>query len=226
MSSTIAVVSNNKTEQQDLAILLEKEGYKSLLFSEINQKNIDIISNISPEIIILDLDLASTDGIEVCYHLKSEKQIASYIVVWSNRTEEYIELEAFKVGADDYIVKTINRRVLLKKLKAILKHAQKQSVDQSRRTLTYKDIMVDVDRYVVQKGDETLSLPRKEFEMLILLLKNPKKVYSREDIYRNIWKSSNNFNPRIIDVHIRKIREKIGDTLIKTVKGVGYKLMA
>ena len=117
----IAVVSNNIKEHQELSSLFKKEGIECINISEATAKNIDLLSNISPEIIMLDLELKGTDGIEVCHQLKNEKKISSFVILLSNKPEEYIQLEAFKVGADDYLVKAVNHRVLIKKLKAILR---------------------------------------------------------------------------------------------------------
>jgi len=225
MLTQIAVVSNNTRHQKELTSLFKKEGLDVINIVEADSKNIDILSNISPKIIFLDLELKNTDGIEICYQLKQEKKVGSFVVILSNKPEEYIQIEAFKAGADDYMMKTTTPRVLIKKVKAFLKRAAKQSKKVSvGKTLSFKGITVDTETHEIHINNQKLYLPRKDFEILTLLLTNPHKTYSREEIYRSIWNNSCGFNARVIDVHIRKIREKLGKYLIETVKGVGYKL--
>ncbi len=223
-SPKIAIISSNNKEQTKFSTLFKKEGFDGIEISEISPSKLDTLYKYSPEVILLDLELPGTDGIEVCYQLKIEKKVKSFVVLLSNKSEEYIQLEAFKVGADDYLSKSINQRVLVKKVKALLKRAatsQKQTVIKS---LQYKNIIVDKESYLIYKDQQTVSLPKKDFEILVLFLSNPTKIYSREDIYKKIWDSPDGFNTRIIDVHIRKIRAQLGDYLIETVKGTGYKL--
>lgn len=226
MSPKIAVFSKNSKDQQTLNNLFQKEGFQGISLTEFNKQNIKLLEKISPEVILLDLDLEGTDGIEVCYQLKREERINSFIVLLSNQNEDYIELEAFKVGADDYLMKSINKRVLVKKIQALLKRSYTPNATKQVKnsSLTYKDIIVDKESYVIYKNNKKLTLPRKDFEILVLLLTNPNKIYTREDIYKIIWENQEGFNSRIIDVHIRKIREKVGNYLIETVKGTGYKL--
>lgn len=224
MLPKIVVISKNTIEQSEFETLLTKEGFKVLLFSEINLHTIDLISNISPHLIFLEMDLGDHDGIEVCYQLKKEKKIKAFIVINSSQFEDYIQIEAFKAGADDYIVTPVNNRVLVKKINALIKRVPFSILKNTNMLVSHKDLIIDRESYTVLRGSEKISLPKKEFEMLFLLFKNPQKIYSRNEIYRNIWDNAENYNPRIIDVHIRKIREKIGEAVIKTIKGVGYQL--
>lgn len=220
----IAVIISNQKQQVSFFKLFEKEGFEVLEFSEISPNKIDSLANMSPEVILLDLELPGTDGIEVCYQLKIEKKVKSFVVLLSNKPEEYIQLEAFKVGADDYLSKNINQRVLVKKVKALLKRSFSSQHASPIKSLQYKNIIVDKESYVIYKDQKMISLPKKDFEILVMFLSNPNKIYTREDIYKRIWDSSDGFNTRIIDVHIRKIRALLGDYLIETVKGTGYKL--
>ena len=224
MLPKIVVISKNTDEQSKLKTLLTKEGFEVLLFSEIKQQTIELISNVSPHIILLEMDLEESDGIEVCYQLKMEKKIKAFIVINSSYSEDYIQIEAFKAGADDYIVTPISNRVLIKKINALLKRAPFSTPSNTNSLITHLNYVIDRESYAVLRGSEKISLPKKEFEMLCLLFKNPQKIYSRKEIYGSVWDNQDHYNPRIIDVHIRKIREKIGDSLINTVKGVGYQL--
>ena len=223
MLPKIVVISKNTDEQSKLKTLLTKEGFEVLPFSEIKQQTIELISNVSPHIILLEMDLEESDGIEVCYQLKMEKKIKAFIVINSSYSEDYIQIEAFKAGADDYIVTPISNRVLIKKINALLKRVP-FSTPNTNSLITHQNFVIDRESYAVLRGSEKISLPKKEFEMLCLLFKNPQKIYSRKEMYASIWDNQDYYNPRIIDVHIRKIREKIGDSLINTVKGVGYQL--
>jgi two-component system alkaline phosphatase synthesis response regulator PhoP len=224
MLPKIVVISKNTDEQSKLKTLLTKEGFEVLHFSEIKQQTIELISNVSPHIILLEMDLEESDGIEVCYQLKMEKKIKAFIVINSSQHEEYIQIEAFKAGADDYIVTPISNRVLIKRINALIKRTPFFTPSNTNSLITHQNFVIDRESYAVLRGSEKISLPKKEFEMLCLLFKNPQKIYSRNEIYLSVWNNLDHYNSRIIDVHIRKIREKLGDSLINTVKGVGYQL--
>ncbi|MCB9360359.1 MAG: response regulator transcription factor [Flavobacteriales bacterium] len=224
MLPKIAVLSTNKIESHELISLFNKEGYEAVFYSDAKKQTLNNIINTSPDIVLIDLDLETTDGIEVCYFLRNEKKTNSFLLLFSDKTEEYIEIEAFKAGADDYIIKPINPRLFVRKIKAILNRSNQEKEKIKQKQLVFKDVTVDLDSYTVFKEDKETYLPRKDFEILQLFILNPKKVYSREEIYKLVWSSEESFNPRIIDVHIRKIREKVGNYFIETIKGVGYKL--
>jgi two-component system alkaline phosphatase synthesis response regulator PhoP len=224
MCCKIAVLSTNKIESQKLISLFNKEGYEAVFYPDAKKQTLDSILNTSPDIVLIDLDLETTDGIEVCYFLRNEKKTNSFLLLFSDKNEEYIEIEAFKAGADDYIIKPINPRLFVRKIKAILNRSNQKKEKTEQKQLVFKDVTVDLDSYTVFKEDKETYLPRKDFEILQLFILNPKKVYSREEIYKIVWSSEESFNPRIIDVHIRKIREKVGNYFIETIKGVGYRL--
>lgn len=224
MLPKIVIISKHTDEQLELKSLLIKEGFEVLFISEINKATFDLISNISPHLILLEMDLDDHDGIEVCYQLKTEKKIKALIVINSSQTEEYIQIEAFKAGADDYYIVPISNRLLIKKIRALLKHSSFSNSTHSSTLISYKDLVIDKESYAILRGSEQLTLPKKEFELLCLFFKNPQKIFSRNEIYHAIWDNFDKYNPRIIDVHIRKIREKIGDSYINTIKGVGYQL--
>lgn len=227
MQTKIAVISNKKNESLELISLLQNEGYEGLFFSEGNSLNVDLVNKSFPDIILVDLELKNTDGIELCYFLRKEKKFLPYIIVFSDKKEDYIEIEAFKAGADDYIIKPINPRVFTRKLKAFVNRSKQYRSDSyNQNLLTFKGVVVDLESHTIFKENKEIHLPRKDFEILQLFISNPDKIYSREAIHKLIWSSNEDFNPRIIDVHIRKIREKVGNYFIETIKGVGYRLAA
>lgn len=178
-----------------------------------------------PHLILLDVMMPEMDGMETCRHLKEIPELARCIIVFlSARGEEESQLEGFEIGADDYITKPIHPRLLVSRLKAILKRGEgggEESV--ATPAVTNDKIAIDKERFVVIKNGRELVLPRKEFQLLALLYSKPQKVFSREEIYSTVWGSEVIVGDRTIDVHIRKLRTKIGEDHIATIKGVGYK---
>jgi len=225
MPPVIEILSNNLEELESLNNLFQKEGFSVSTYSVVNENNINNIYKNHPDIILLDLEIGNSDGIELCYQLKKQKSLDSLIVLFTKYEEEYIQIEAFKVGADDYIVKPINPRLLLKKIDALLRRKPSKRLNTTKaKILSHNNLQIDRDSYLVTHNGEEISLPRKEFEILYILINTPQKVFSRDEIYKKVWKNSSLANTRIIDVHIRKIREKVGQKIINTVKGVGYQL--
>ena len=224
MTPIINILSSNSLELTTVKKFFEAEGFEVFTFSVVNEQTINEIYKSHPDVILLDLNIENSDGIELCYQLKTENALNSYIVLFTDHQEEYIQVEAFKAGADDYIIKPINPRVLLKRIKALLKRKLLNPKTEKPKILSYNHLKIDRESYLVYSDGEKISLPRKEFEMLFLLINKPQKVFSREEIFQKIWKENVTTNPRIIDVHIRKIREKLGENIIKTIKGVGYQL--
>ena len=224
MTPIINILSSNSLELTTVKKFFEAEGFEVFTFSVVNEQTINEIYKSHPDVILLDLNIENSDGIELCYQLKTENALNSYIVLFTDHQEEYIQVEAFKAGADDYIIKPINPRVLLKRIKALLKRKLLNPKTEKPKILSYNNLKIDRESYLVYSDGEKISLPRKEFEMLFLLINKPQKVFSREEIFQKIWKENVTTNPRIIDVHIRKIREKLGENIIKTIKGVGYQL--
>jgi len=223
MTPKINILSSNLSELKNAQKLFESEGFDVFAYSSVNEENINSIYKNHPDIILLDLDIGNSDGIELCHQLKKENALNSFIVLFTADNEDYIQIEAFKAGADDYIIKPINPRVLVRRIRALLK--RKPLIKQSKpKILSYNSLKIDRDSYLVYNEGASYSLPRKEFEMLYLLINTPQKVFSREEIFQKVWDGKKCENTRIIDVHIRKIREKIGENIINTVKGVGYQL--
>lgn len=211
-------------EQDILDILgynLKKEG-----FNTIQAKNgIEAIARAKkekPDLIILDVMMPEMDGVETCQQLRGIPFLTDTLIVFlSARGEDYSQLAGYDAGADDYITKPIRPKVLISKVKAILK--RKGNLSEKPNVLEINGVTVDRERYIMSKHGEEFSLPKKEFELLALLMSNPGKVYTRESILNSIWGGEVVVGDRTIDVHIRKLREKVGDNYIKTVKGVGYK---
>ena len=224
MTPKIIIFSSTSIDLENAKKLFEREGFDVFTYVEVNETNINNIYKINPDIIFLDVEIVNSDGIELCYQFKSEKILNSFVILFTKHGEEYIQLEAYKAGADDYIVKPINARLLIKKIQALLKRKPLNRVNNTPKIITHNTLKIDRESYVIFKDGKRIALPRKEFEMLYLLINQPKKVFSREEIFESVWKDTTKKNTRSIDVHIRKIREQVGQKIIKTVKGVGYQL--
>lgn len=178
---------------------------------------------IAPNLVLLDVMMPEMDGMETCRKLKEIPELArTSIVFLSARGEDESQLQGFELGADDYITKPIHPKLLVSRIKAILKRAE--GVEHEAEMPASKDVItIDKERFVVVKNSQELILPRKEFQLLALLYSKPHKVFSREEIYATVWGSEVVVGDRTIDVHIRKLRTKIGEDHIVTIKGVGYK---
>jgi len=166
------------------------------------------------------------DGIEVCEKIRSQRGIENSIIAFlTARGEDYSQIAGFEAGADDYITKPIKPKVLISRINALLRRISsfEYSGGSENPVIRKGDLIIDREKYLVLKNDEEIILPKKEFEMLLLLSSKPGKVFTRDDIFRMVWDENVIVGDRTIDVHIRKLREKIGDEYIKTIKGVGYK---
>ncbi len=202
---------------------LKKEGYQVFL-AQNGQEALKEAHRIKPDLVLLDVMMPVMDGIETCKQLKADPQLSkSFVVFLTARSEEYSELAGFNAGADDYISKPIKPRVLLSRINAILRRKSKEVIDTK---LTVGDIVIDRETFLAYKNGAKIQLARKEFELLYLLASKPGKVFTRENILEKVWGDEVFVVDRTIDVHIRKLREKIGDEIIGTVKGVGYKFEA
>lgn len=178
-----------------------------------------------PHLIILDVMMPEMDGIEACEIIRNTKGLEQTIITFlTARGEDYSQVAGFEAGADDYITKPIKPKVLISKVKALLRRL-KEDKDQPEEVLKVGNIIIDREEYKVVNNGEELVLPRKEFELLALLASRPDKVFKREVILDKVWGQEVVVGGRTIDVHIRKLREKIGDHHFKTVKGVGYKFV-
>ena len=202
---------------------LTREGYQ--VFTATNGRlAIEKAKEENPDLIILDVMMPVMDGIEACRLMRNMLEFKNtFMIFLTARSEEYSEIAGFHVGADDYIAKPIKPRALMSRINAILRRNTVDVADAATDKVAIADLIIDRDEFVVYRGSEKIVLARKEFELLYLLASKPNKVYTREQILKSIWEDSVVVTNRTIDVHIRKLREKIGDTYVSTVKGVGYK---
>lgn len=218
----ILVVDDEPDIREVVAYNLKKAGYE-VLTAENGEDAIKAAKRYQPELIIMDIMMPVMDGIEACRLLRLLPEFEhTFIVFLTARNEEYSEVSGFDVGADDYMTKPIKPRVLLSRVQAILRR-NKLTAEEQQDRVEAADLIIDREAYLVFRGDEKIVLPRKEFELLYLLASKPGKVYTRESILKSIWEEAVVVTNRTIDVHIRKLREKIGDHYVTTVKGVGYK---
>lgn len=175
-----------------------------------------------PEIILLDIMMPEMDGIEACSQLKEISSLSNTIIIFlSARNEDFTQIAAFDAGGDDYVSKPIKPKILLKKINSILKRMK--SSNSENHVIDLGDVIINRNTYSVTKNEKILTLPRKEFELFYLLASKPGNVFTRDEIMGKVWGSEVIVGDRTIDVHIRKLREKIGDSYFKTIKGVGYK---
>ena len=200
---------------------MENEGYQ--VFSAENGKEaLKLADQHLPNLIILDLMMPIMDGIEVCERLRIDKKFNNTLIMFlSARGEDYSQVAAFQSGADDYVTKPIKPRILNSKVKALLR----RFTNEYGQVLSYRNIVIDSEKYIVEVDDNIINLPRKEFELLFLLASKPGKVFKREKIMESVWGSDIIVGDRTIDVHVRKLREKIGESFLKTIKGVGYQFI-
>ena len=220
----ILVVDDEQDILEFVSYNLQKEGYE--VTTAINGiEGIKKAKESVPDLIVLDIMMPEMDGVEVCRTLRADKQFDNTIIAFlTARSEDYSQIAALDEGGDDYISKPIKPRVLLSRIKALLRRSKKGAKNQSEAELIQiKDLVIDKEKVMVHKAGEVIELPKKEFELLTLLVSKPGKVFTREEIFNKVWGADVIVGNRTIDVHIRKLREKIGDTYIKTVKGIGYK---
>ncbi|WP_282774289.1 response regulator transcription factor [Phaeodactylibacter xiamenensis] len=203
---------------------LVKEGFEVFTASN-GEDGIKTAEQVKPRLIILDIMMPKMDGVEVCRQLRNKPEFESTLITFlTAREEDYSQIAALDVGGDDYITKPIRPRVFLSRIKALLRRSERREEEREEpNTLSIGDLIIDRDRVTVTKGEEVIELAKKEFELLFLLVSKPGKVFSREEIFNKVWGTDVIVGNRTIDVHIRKLREKIGDHYIKTIKGIGYK---
>jgi two-component system alkaline phosphatase synthesis response regulator PhoP len=164
------------------------------------------------------------DGVEVCRQLRADESFDQTVVTFlTAREEDYSQIAALDIGGDDYITKPIRPRVLISRVKALLRRNARNETEEPPTTITIGDLEIDLEQIVVRRGKERIELAKKEFDLLTLLASKPGKVFSREEIFNKVWGTDVIVGNRTIDVHIRKLREKLGDHYIKTIKGIGYK---
>ncbi len=219
----ILVVDDEQDIVELIAYNLKREGYQ--VFTANNGKEaIAQAKEANPDLIILDVMMPLMDGIEACRLMRAMPEFKhTFMVFLTARSEEYSEIAGFHVGADDYIAKPIKPRALMSRINAILRRNTSEDEVHEGNRLEVADLVIDRDSFLAYRGSDKIVLAKKEFELLYLLASKPNKVFTREQILKSIWEDSVVVTNRTIDVHIRKLREKIGENYVATVKGVGYK---
>lgn len=225
MNKQLAKILVVDDEQDILELIrhtLNKEGFEVHIAAN-GVQAIEQAKKVKPDLVLMDVMMPIMDGMEACRQLKEDPDTVGIAIVFlTARSEEFAELAGFEAGADDYIAKPIRPRVLLSRLKAILR--RRHVIENSNpETLDFGSLKIDRERFVVEYNGKTLQLPRKEFELLSFLASRPGRVFSRDEILENVWGNEVLVVDRTIDVHVRKIREKLDEKFIYTVKGVGYK---
>ncbi len=200
---------------------LEKEGY-NIQTAGNGRDAIAIAKEMLPDLILLDVMMPGMDGMETCVELREIEDLKSTVIAFlTARGEDYSQIAGFEAGADDYISKPIKPRVLISRIQALLR--RKGPIAETTQTEEIGGIIIDKEKYIVLLNGEELNLPKKEFELLALLISKPGRVFTRDIILNTVWGNDVVVGDRTIDVHVRKLREKIGSKGIKTIKGVGYK---
>ena len=220
----VLIVDDDVDILEFVSLNLSKEGFKVYTASN-GLEAIQRATDIAPDLIILDVMMPEMDGVEACIRLRKIPSLDDTVIVFlSARHEDYSQIAGLNAGADDYITKPIRPKLLIAKLKTMLRR-RFRALEESTEELILGEMVIDFKKYHVLLNGKEEVLPRKEFELLTLLAKNAGIVIRREEIMKRIWQSDVIVGGRTIDVHIRRLRERIGDDKIKTVKGVGYKLV-
>lgn len=220
----ILIVDDEEDILEFLSYNLKKEGF--VIFTASNGKQaLQIADREVPQLILLDVMMPEMDGIETCEELRKNPKLNKTVIAFlTARAEDYSQIAGFEAGADDYITKPIKPKVLVSRIGALLKRYDATSALLASADAS-QSVYIDKERYLVKIDNRELVLPKKEFELLALLASRPERVFTRDDIYNQVWGDNIIVGDRTIDVHIRKLREKIGEEHIKTIKGVGYKFM-
>jgi len=219
MQKKILLVDDEPDILEFLSYNLRKENFE-VSTAKNGKEAIGLAKKIQPDLIVLDVMMPEMDGVETCYELRKIDSLAQTLIVFlTARGEDYSQIAGFGAGADDYITKPINPKLFITKINAIFK----RSGTPVKSEIQVKNLVVDREKFVVIKDEQTFSLPRKEFQLLELLISKPGKVFTRHEIFNEVWGENVIVGDRTIDVHVRKIRDRLNLDCIKTVKGVGYK---
>ncbi|MFT5581698.1 MAG: two-component system alkaline phosphatase synthesis response regulator PhoP [Psychromonas sp.] len=220
MSKRILIVDDEKDIRDILEYNLKKEGFE-VRTAENGLKGFDISKSFKPDLILLDVMMPEMDGMEMCEALRNTPGFEqTYICFLTARSEDYSQVAGLDTGADDYITKPIKTRVLISRINAMFRRNRVEEAQEIE-----SDLIINREKYILIKAGENIHLPKKEFELLSLLMSKPDTVFERDYIMEMVWGTEIIVGDRTIDVHIRKLREKIGDHYIKTIKGVGYKFL-
>lgn len=217
----VLIVDDEEDIRELLSYNLKKEGYE-VFTAENGEIGLQSMRENKPDLIILDVMMPGMDGIEVCEAIRNTSGFEQTLICFlTARNEDYSQIAGLDAGADDYVAKPVRPKVLISRINALLRRRGMIQVE----TSDVKDLVINREKYIVEKNGEVIQLPRKEFELLALLASRPDHVFEREIILEKVWGSDIVVGDRTIDVHIRKLREKIGDDYIKTIKGIGYKFV-
>lgn len=218
----ILIVDDEPDILEFLQYNLRKEGYEVVTAND-GKVAIGIAEREKPNLIILDIMMPELDGVETCRLLRTKKEFQDIPIAFlTARDEDFSQITALDVGGDDYITKPVKPRVLVSRINALLRRAGRGN-EEPQHVIELHDLKIDKEKVLVFRGTQAIELPRKEFEILWLLASKPGRVFTREEIFDKIWGSDVIVGDRTIDVHIRKLRERIGEDYIKTMKGIGYK---
>ena len=225
-SFKILVVDDEEDIVEFISYNLKKEGFK--VDTARNGKEAIAVAHIfQPHLILLDIMMLEMDGIEACEEIRSDPQLTDTLIAFlTARSEDYSQIAGFNAGADDFISKPIRPKVLTSRLKALLKRYANTRIPVQKEGHSHQDLgnlVVDKERHIILVDGNEMELPKKEFNLLVYLTSKPSRVFTREEIFNHLWGSDVFVSDRTIDVYIRKLREKIGNERIKTIKGVGYK---
>lgn len=216
----IVIVDDEEDIRAILEYNLSKEGFK-VFSASTGSEGIEVCRKELPDLVILDVMMPGMDGVEVCETLRKTPGLEQVLICFlTARSEDYSQIAGLDAGADDYIAKPIKPRVLVSRINALLR---RKDAAPSKSSVPEQDLVIDRDKYVIYKSGEPIHLPKKEFELLALLASRPDIVFERDYILEKVWGTDIIVGDRTIDVHIRKLREKIGESYIQTVKGIGYK---
>ncbi len=216
---TILLVDDEKDILEFLSYNLSREGYKVLTALN-GEEGVKLAKQYNPSLIILDVMMPVMDGIETCQMIRKDTQIIQPIIAFlTSRAEDYSQVAGFEAGADDYFIKPVRPRLLVSKVESLLRRLNRSF---EAPQMTTSSLLINRDKFIVEIKDEKIILPKKEFELLELLASRPGTVYTREQILSLVWGNESIVGERTIDVHIRKLREKLGNDYIRTIKGVGY----
>ncbi|MBC5992987.1 response regulator transcription factor [Pontibacter cellulosilyticus] len=217
----VLVVDDDPDIVELLQYNLTREGY-DVSVADNGKKAIEVAQSVKPDVILMDVMMPVLDGIAACRQLRDMGDFRNtHIIFLTARAEEFSEVAAFEAGADDFITKPIKPRALLSRLAAFARRDSQQ--EEQNQVVEAGGLRIDRNSFAVYRGEEKITLPKKEFELLAFLAATPNKVFSREELLNNVWGNDVYVIARTVDVHIRKVREKIGEDHIKTIKGVGYK---
>ena len=221
LSKKILVVDDEVDILELLKYNLKKDGY--IVTTATNGIDaVETAKDFCPDLVLLDIMMPHQDGVETCRQLREIPELENtFIVFLTARSEEYSEVAAFDIGADDYITKPIKPRALMSRIAAMFRRGEAKGKDNN--LISVGDLTIDKTSYTIMIKEKKITLPKKEFQLLYFLAQNPNKVFSRDDLLQNIWGTDVYVLARTVDVHIRKVREKIGEGFIRTIKGVGYK---